>query len=62
MGCAGVPNGVVETVGVAVCVGEEVGVEVGVPAEAVGVGSPWIAVAAGLGVLEGDAVSVAAGS
>ena len=45
----------------AVCVGEEVGVELGVP-EAVGVGSPWSAVAAGVGVLEGVAVSVAAGS
>ena len=63
VGCdAGVPNGVEDTVGVAVCVGEEVGVEVGVPAEAVGVGSPWIAVAAGLGVLVADAVSVGVGS
>jgi hypothetical protein len=66
VGCAGVPKGVDETVGVAVCVGvdvgDELGVDVGVPAEAVGVGSPWIAVAAGLGVLEGVADSVAAGS
>ena len=55
MGCAAVANGVEETVGVAVCVGVEVGVElgveVGVPAGAVGVASPEIAVAAGLGVL-----------
>ena len=40
--------------------GVELGVDVGVPAGAVGVGSPWIAVAAGLAVLAG--VEVSAGS